>query len=109
MATRKEVRERRDALRENIRVSHKNCILTAGMQVPPVRELAARFGLSNQVAHQEVQRMVEEGLLYSVPGSGTFMGTPPTKTSHFFLTVAYHEVNLIEPLDVGFAQRIAML
>jgi hypothetical protein len=61
------------------------------------------------VVHQEVQRMVEEGLLYSVPGSGTFMGTPPTKTSHFFLTVAYHDIGVIDPLDVGFAQRIAML
>ena len=109
MATRKEVRERCNALRENIRVSHKNGILTAGMQVPPVRELAARFGLSNQVAHQEVQRMVEEGLLYSVPGSGTFVGTPPTKTSHFFLMVAYNGHGAIDPLEVGFAQRIATL
>jgi hypothetical protein len=79
------------------------------MQVPSVRELAARFGLSNQVVHQEVQRMVEEGILYSVPGSGTFVGTPPTKTDEFFLIVAYDRHGAINPLDVGFAQRIAAL
>ena len=109
MATRKEVRERCDALREDIRVSYKKGTLTAGMRVPPVRELAVRFGLSSQVAHQEVQRMVEEGLLYSVPGSGTFMGTPPTKTSHFFLIVAYDRQGVIDPMEVGFAHRVATL
>jgi len=109
MATRKEVRERCDALRNDIRVSHKKGILRAGMLVPSVRELAVRFGLSNQVAHQEVQRLVEEGLLYSVPGSGTFIGTPPTKTSDFFLLVTYASHGISDPLDVGFAQRIAVL
>ncbi len=53
--------------------------------------------------------MVEEGLLYSVPGSGTFVGTPPTKTSHFFLTVCYPADGAVDQIQVGFAQRIAML
>ena len=109
MATRKEVRERCDALREDIRGAHKKDILRVGMPVPSVRELATRFGLSNQLAHQEVQRLVEEGFLYSVPGSGTFIGTPPTKTNDFFLIVSYDNSGVIDPLNVGFAQRIAVL
>lgn len=79
------------------------------MPVPSVRELASQFGLSNQVAHQAVQRLVEEGLLYSVPGAGTFIGTPPTKTNDFFLLVNYNRNGSTDPLDVGFAQRIAVL
>ncbi len=107
MATRNEVRERRSALRDDIRVSYKTGLLHAGTPVPSVRELATRFGLSKQVAHQEVQRMVEEGLLYSIPGSGTFIGTPPTRTDEFFLLVDTEKNTATNPLFTGFAQRIA--
>jgi hypothetical protein len=108
MASRKEIQERCSALREDIYSSYKNGSLHAGMIIPSVRELALQFGLSKQVAHQEVQRMVGEGLLYSVPGSGTFVGTPPTRTDVFFVFIEESK-NAAHPLHIGFAQRIAVL
>ncbi len=105
MATRKEVRERCAALRDDIHISYKKGILRAGTPVASVRELATRFGLSKQVAYEEVQKLVADGLLYSVPGSGTFFGTPPTRTDNFFLIVdGGHDAH-----SIGFAQRVATL
>jgi hypothetical protein len=109
MATRNEVRRRCDALRQDIRVSRDTGVLRPGQAVPSVRELAARFGLSRQVAHQEIQRLVEEGVLYTVAGSGTFVGLPPTRTDGFFLLVDLERAALQNPLSLGFATRIAAL
>src|SRR5688500_9187432 len=108
MATRKEVGERRKSLRHEITEGFRKGTLSPGMLVPPVRELAIRHSLSKEIAHQEIQRLVEEGVLYTVPGSGTFFGHPPTNTRAFFL---YVEQNGVEPSSqsLGFAQRIAEL
>jgi hypothetical protein len=107
MATRREVGERRQALRHEIEEGFRQGTLRPGTLVPPVRELAFRHGLSKEIAHQEVLRLVEEGVLYTVPGAGTFFGHPPTNTRAFFLFIDQMEDSA--PLPLGFAQRIAAL
>jgi hypothetical protein len=108
MATRKEVGERRKSLRHEITEGYRRGTLSPGMLVPPVRELATRHSLSKEIAHQEIQRLVEEGVLYTVPGSGTFFGRPPTNTRAFFLHVSDNDANS-SLQALGFAQRIAEL
>ena len=78
------------------------------MLVPPVRELATRHSLSKEIAHQEIQRLVGEGVLYTIPGAGTFFGHPPTNTGAFFLFVETQEMDS-STQSLGFAQRIAEL
>lgn len=108
MATRKEVGERRRSLRQEITEGFRQGLLRPGMLVPPVRELALRHSLSKEIAHQEIQRLVEEGVLYTIPGAGTFFGHPPTNTRAFFLFTDDSDVAL-PSLSFGFAQRIAEL
>lgn len=108
MATRKEVGERRRSLRHEITEGFRAGILSPGMLVPPVRELALRHSLSKEIAHQEIQSLVEEGVLYTVPGSGTFFGHPPTNTRAFFLYVDENDMAAASQ-SLGFARRIAEL
>lgn len=55
-----------DALRRRARKAH------AGQPLPSETELAAQFGVSRMTARQAVKTLEAEGLLYRVPGSGTF-------------------------------------
>lgn len=47
--------------------------LKNGIRTPSAKEIAERFGLSVPTAHEAVKLLVEEGLLYRVRGSGTFI------------------------------------
>jgi len=55
-----------DALRRRARTT------PAGQALPSETELAAQFGVSRMTARQAVKTLEAEGLLYRVPGSGTF-------------------------------------
>lgn len=55
-----------DALRRRARET------PAGQGLPSETELAAQFGVSRMTARQAVKTLEAEGLLYRVPGSGTF-------------------------------------
>lgn len=55
-----------DALRRQVRKSH------VGAPLPSETELAAQFGVSRMTARQAVKAVEAEGLLYRVPGRGTF-------------------------------------
>ena len=51
--------------------------LAAGERLPASRELAASLGLSRNTVNQAYQALVEEGLLSSHVGKGTFVLRPP--------------------------------
>jgi len=51
--------------------------LRPGDPLPSDAELCERFGVSRMTARSGVQRLVEAGLIYRVPGQGTFVADPP--------------------------------
>ncbi|MGI8689530.1 MAG: GntR family transcriptional regulator [Thermomicrobiales bacterium] len=52
-----------------------------GHLFPSERELAERFAVSRTTVRRAVKMLVDERLLYRVPGSGTFVGQPAAKES----------------------------
>jgi len=44
--------------------------------IPSIRELCAIYGISTTTAKQAISELVQEGLLYSVQGKGTFVSVP---------------------------------
>ncbi len=44
--------------------------------IPSENELSKRYGISRMTVRSVITRLVHEGLLYSVPGKGTFVSAP---------------------------------
>lgn len=86
MATRKETLKRKTALVQQIRRDYKNGELLPGEMLPPVRELADKFGLSKRVVNEELQKLASEGWIFTVPRKGIFVsgdaGTSPRFLDH---------------------------
>jgi DNA-binding GntR family transcriptional regulator len=47
--------------------------LTAGAKLPSVRELAAQYGVANMTVQNGLRLLRDEGLIYGVPGRGSFV------------------------------------
>ena len=62
----------------------------AGMQphdaLPSERELMARYGVSRMTVREALARLADEGRVYRVQGSGTFVADPDTITKSLSLT-----------------------
>ena len=52
--------------------------LSPGAELPTDAELCAEFGVSRMTARHAMNRLIQEGLLYRIPGRGTFVGEAPT-------------------------------
>ena len=112
MPTRREMQERRFQLRESLLEACRDGKLQPNQAVPPMRELARRHGVSAALACQVVQALVEEGVLYSRQGAGTFVGHSPQKGGEPFLFIRSSLRPLPTqafPVQNGFEDRIAQL
>ena len=108
MATRSEVEQRRSALKRWLRAEHESRSTPTGTVLPPVKMLAARHGLSVNVAHQAMRQLVEEGVLHTVPGVGTFLGPRQARTSEFYLFLRDAGAGPAEQeVQGGFEEQIA--
>jgi len=52
--------------------------LTPGAELPSDAELCEEFGVSRMTARHAMNRLLQEGLVYRIPGRGTFVGEAPT-------------------------------
>ena len=48
-------------------------VLVPGEKIPPERELAEKLNVSRYTARRALQELVDEGVLYRVQGSGTYI------------------------------------
>jgi DNA-binding LacI/PurR family transcriptional regulator len=114
MAKRREVWKRREALRSALREECRTGRLNPGAPAPSVRELASKHRLSGNVVVRVLKELIDEGLLYTVPRVGTFVGRPPVELREFYLMILPDEHRLTRPehlmqIQVGFESRIARL
>jgi DNA-binding transcriptional regulator YhcF (GntR family) len=124
MASRRQVEERRAALKDDLRRDCRDGVLEAGRMAPSVRELAQKYELSVNVAHQSLRQLIDEGVLYAVRGVGTFAGQRAQAPEFYLLLSDVEDVEpkdsehvgalpgsgaLLDPIQPGFEERIATL
>lgn len=110
--TRREILERKTTLLRDLRLAHQQNAAMPGEMAVSQRELSAKYDLSVRTISIELQKLVEEGVLYTVPRVGTFMGQPKAARDNLFLAIfAYlDKLNIQwEAVRNGFEERIATL
>lgn len=110
MATRRETNRRKLAMSEALRRACGQGALQPGAMLPSVRELAAQHNLSLDVVSHTLQQLTGEGLVYTVPRVGTFVGQAQPMRSAFYLLLHSPEAlppDLLMQLQAGFEERIA--
>ncbi len=113
MASRLDVQARREALYQSLKQSCLDGSLPPGVMLPTVRELGERHGVSANVVFGVVRAMTDEGLLFTVPRVGTFVGRPQRDTLELYLMIVpRHETNREDywvQAKSGFEDRISQL
>lgn len=83
--------------------------LKPGDRLPSSRELAAQFGHANMTVRKAVDVLRAEGLVYTLTGLGSFVGSRPTdrpRPTHQRPTRPIVDARLA---DAGLSQQIALL
>lgn len=82
----------------------------AGERLPSQNEFCKRFGVSSNTVREAIASLVQEGLLYRVQGSGTYLTDSRRRYLTFGLMLPHLHVNSTEPevgYDSGFLLKIA--
>lgn len=112
MAARKETAEKKLEILRNLRRASHDGTWRAGEMLPTTRELAQKYGVSPWIVTQELQKLVEEGLLHTIPRVGTFVGRPnPTATDYYLMLQQRTSVGseTLRQTQIGFEERVAAL
>ncbi len=109
MATRQEIHQRKLELKKALRTRCLDGQLQPGSLAPSKRQLATEFAVSSSVVSQVMQELIQEQLFYTVPRSGTFVGTPrPLRRRSFvFYSEAPPVYATTQLVRAGFEGRIA--
>ncbi|HLI47714.1 MAG TPA: GntR family transcriptional regulator [Chthonomonas sp.] len=112
MASRRETEYKKAQLKSYIREECLRNQAKPNKLLPPVRELADTFGLSAMLVWQILKEFEAEGLIYTIPRVGTFIGPPTQPPSEFYVMLVrslersrWHTWQTRE----GFEERIAAL
>lgn len=112
MATRRELEQRKSNLQQEFRQAVRNGVFAQGETLPPVTQLAQQFRLSVAVVRQALQPLMAEGVLYTIPRVGTFVGRSPSVAPEFYVLVVPQKPSPGEytaQVQIGFEDRIASL
>lgn len=74
--------------------------------LPTVRDLARQYELSVGVVTQQMQLLAREGLLYTISGTGTFIGRPHAEEMQLYLLLIAHS-HWDRQIIAGFEEEIA--
>jgi hypothetical protein len=111
MASRHEVQTRREALISRLRTDCRAGQLRAGSILQSVRELGEQHGLSRNVVHSALRDLIDEGLLYSVPGVGTFVVPPPASSgsqgTEYYILIKSNYEDRDRATERGFTEEIS--
>lgn len=83
-----------------------------GEMLPTTRELAETYGVSPWVVTQELQKLVDEGILYTIPRVGTFVGRQqPIPTGYYLMLLQQTGLgnDIRRQAQIGFEERVATL
>ena len=69
----------------------RNGTYESGQKMPSLTELSKTIGISRMTVRQALQRLVNEGWLYTVPGKGTFVSKNPRLTQNLQLLRGWTE------------------
>lgn len=113
--TRREISRRKEAMLRELRLAYQSAGSLPGDVAVSQRELSVRHGLSQRTVALEMQKLVEEGVLYMVPRVGTFVGRPHRAEPDCYLFVlptvpaslGYSEY--VNAARRGFEERVADL
>jgi DNA-binding LacI/PurR family transcriptional regulator len=111
MATKVQLEARRAALLTHLRERCEDPA-ASGRLLPSCDELAREHGISRSYAHTIVKTLEREGLIYSVPRSGIYIGRrrPAASELYLFLTsVRMRQEAISCQIQEGFSERVAEL
>ncbi len=113
MATRRETEAKKRRLKEDARRECGAGDLRPGSPLPPMTALAERYGLSINVVRAVVRELSAEGILYTVPRLGTFVGRPEPSARQVYALVLpglpAPEHSFYRQTQFGFEGRLAQL
>ena len=112
MALRNETTQRKMAMLRDLREAHLQGNGVRNEGALSQRELSSRYELSGQTVSALLKQLVEEGVLYTVPRVGTFLGRPPLETlaPYIFVSHVPREFNtFVDQMQMGFYDRVAKL
>lgn len=111
MPTRQETTQRKHNLMRDLRALQREGRVRPGANALSQRELAQKYGVSVGVVGQTLQTLIGEGVLYTIPRVGTFIGAPPAEAFEFFLFLFPHDQrsdsSFFGSLQSGFEEVIA--
>ena len=111
MISRHETQHQLKTMLSEIRRQAQDGTFSSHEMLPSTRELARRYNISHNLAALGLKSLIEEGVLYSVPRIGTFVGRPPAQKEGVFLLLLQspqsNPTNFI--VQIGFEERIAQL
>lgn len=82
--------------------------------LPTVRELSLEHQVSARAVNQALRKLIDEGVIHTVPRVGTFVGQPSKLDPDFYLLIGplrtpFGSELRFEQLRIGFEERVAQL
>ena len=115
MAARNETSQRKTALMQDLREAQLRGEGARNESPISQRELSARYELSGRTVSLLLQQLMQEGVLYTVPRVGTFLGPPLVASPDLYLFVTpvsrqnYAWATNIGAMQAGFADQVAQI